>query len=204
MMQFNRIVTINAPMKAAALACVAALISSEETAAASQQKIQPPTTSQEQGMNQRNTIPKDVKTKIIAVTEEEKQRAGQLIEIYNILSEGPTPAKLAPYLSENYIQHSTMVPDGYVGLAMIFARTVAQYPFDVDVHRIMVVGDWAMAHVNFRNLDTTAPDDLGTAAVDIYLFGPDGKIVEHWDVLQTVPTHSANPNGMFLQVYKGE
>ena len=204
MMNPNRIAMISAPMKAAALIGLAALSSPTQAAATSQQTLQPPTTSQEQGMNQRNTIPQDVKTKIITVTDEEKKRADQLLEIYDILAEGPTPAKLAPYISDNYIQHSTMVPDGYVGLAMIFARTVAQYPFDVDVHRIMVVGDWAMAHVNFRNLDTTAPDDLGTAAVDIYLFGPDGKIVEHWDVLQTVPTHSANPNGMFLQVYEGE
>jgi predicted SnoaL-like aldol condensation-catalyzing enzyme len=25
----------------------------------------------------------------------------------------------------------------------------------------------------------------------------DSKVVEHWDVIQDVPNHSANPNGMF-------
>lgn len=42
------------------------------------------------------------------------------------------------------------------------------------------------------------------AAVDTYLFGADGRVEEHWDVLQDVPTHSANPNGMFLKVFEGE
>lgn len=165
---------------------------------------QQPTTSQEQEMNNRNTIPENVKPLIIASTAADRARAEQLIEVYEILSSDPSPEKLSRYISDPYIQHSTMVPDGYIGLAMVFSATVDQYPAEIDVHRIMVMGDWAMAHVNFRNLDTTASDDLGTAAVDIYLFGPDGKIVEHWDVLQTVPTHSVNPNGMFRQVYKGE
>lgn len=165
---------------------------------------QQPTTSQEQDLNQRNSIPQNVETTIIASTDADRARAQQIIEIYDILASDPTPKKLSGYLSDRYIQHSTMVPDGYIGLAMVFSSSVAQYPVEIDVHRIMVMGDWAMAHVNFRNLDTTATDDLGTAAVDIYLFGPDGKVAEHWDVLQPVPTHSVNPNGMFLQVYGGE
>ncbi|MEM1166836.1 MAG: hypothetical protein AAGI30_11160 [Planctomycetota bacterium] len=35
-----------------------------------------------------------------------------------------------------------------------------------------------MAHVNFRNLDTDDPNDLGMAGVDIYTFGPDWKLAE--------------------------
>ena len=161
-----------------------------------------PIKSQDQEMDKVNVVPKNFTTEIIAIDDEGRKRAQDIIEIYKILSTEPTPDNLKKYLSDNYVQHSTMVPDGYNGLAMVFSSSVKQYPVEIDVHRIMVIGDWAMAHVNFRNLDTTDPDDLGTAAVDLYYYAPDGKVLEHWDVLQAVPTYSVNPNGMFLKITK--
>ena len=95
-----------------------------------------------------------------------------------------------------------MLNDGPGSLAMFFAALVAQYPVKIDVHRIMVVGNWAMAHVNFRNFDTDDPNDLGMSAIDIYTFGPDRKLSEHWDAVQEIPSHSVNPNGMFLKLNK--
>lgn len=35
------------------------------------------------------------------------------------------------------------------------------------------------------------------AGIDIFRFDEDGKIVEHWDVLQVVPAESRHENGMF-------
>ena len=43
---------------------------------------------------------------------------------------------------------------------------------------------------------TTGPEDRGEAIIDIFRVA-DGKIVEHWDVIQPVPEHSANGNTMF-------
>ena len=77
------------------------------------------------------------------------------------------------------------------------------------VHRIIAVGDYIWAHVNFLNLFNDDPEDTGIAGVDIYKMDADGKAIEHWDTLQIVGDSKnsapliapniprANPNGMF-------
>ncbi|MEM9396511.1 MAG: hypothetical protein AAF991_03460 [Pseudomonadota bacterium] len=153
-------------------------------------------------MDKRNVVPTSFTTHIIAADDAGRKRAEKIIELYEVFATNPTGETLKPFLSDRYIQHSTGVPNGRNPIAMLFASSVAQYDVAIDIHKIIVVGDWAMAHVNFRNVDNAEPDDLGTAAVDMYLFGPDGRVEEHWDVLQQVPTHSANGNGMFVKVFE--
>jgi predicted SnoaL-like aldol condensation-catalyzing enzyme len=47
-----------------------------------------------------------------------------------------------------------------------------------------------------HGLIKTSADDPGTAAADFFRL-EDGKIVEHWDVLQPFPETSANDHPMF-------
>jgi predicted SnoaL-like aldol condensation-catalyzing enzyme len=97
----------------------------------------------------------------------------------------------ARFVSPGYVQHNPGLPDGpeaaVAGLEPKFQAEGARF----DVQRILVDGDLAVVHV--RASRPGAPD---TAVADFYRI-EDGRLVEHWDVLQPVPAESANAHPMF-------
>jgi predicted SnoaL-like aldol condensation-catalyzing enzyme len=116
----------------------------------------------------------------------------------------------ARLLVPGYVQHNPLIADGSEALGKYFAGVKQAHPSaHVVVHRIIAVGDYVFAHVNFVNLLTDDPNDKGVAGVDIYKMDVDGRAVEHWDTLQLVGDStnsapwvapnipSANSNGMF-------
>lgn len=78
-------------------------------------------------------------------------------------------------------------------------RVLSNPDLRVEVHRVIAVGDYVWAHINFINIHSDEPDDRGIAGVDIFRFDTIGRTVEHWDVPQPVvdPAEAANDNGMF-------
>ncbi len=99
-------------------------------------------------------------------------------------------ADLLPSLvSGPYIQHNPLFPNGLDGI-MDYIKQAGRIP--CEVKRIAIDGD--LAFVQVRYLDWGGQE---TAGVDIFRFDADGKIVEHWDVLQPVPAASNNANTMF-------
>jgi predicted SnoaL-like aldol condensation-catalyzing enzyme len=62
----------------------------------------------------------------------------------------------------------------------------------IDIKRVIAEGDLVVSHL----LINMAPENRGMAGVDTFRL-QDGKIVEHWDVLQPVPERAANDNTMF-------
>ena len=97
------------------------------------------------------------------------------------------------YLGATYIQHNPTAPDGAEIFPTLIGGLFAQAP-EASFHlkRAIAEDDLVVLHYNLK----MSPDDLGQAVVDIFRV-EDGRIVEHWDVMQPVPAESHNHNGMF-------
>lgn len=97
------------------------------------------------------------------------------------------------YIGNQYIQHNPHVPDGKAPFVDYFTQYFKQNPEAKNqIKRAAAEGDLVYLHVH----STQNNQDRGEAIIDIFRV-ENGKIVEHWDVQQSIPETSANSNTMF-------
>jgi predicted SnoaL-like aldol condensation-catalyzing enzyme len=97
------------------------------------------------------------------------------------------------YFGPRYIQHNPGAPDGIEGFKAFIAQRKEKFPnARSEIKRAFAEGDYVILHVH----GVREPGERGVAIIDIFRL-ENGKIVEHWDVVQPIPEKTANTNGIF-------
>jgi predicted SnoaL-like aldol condensation-catalyzing enzyme len=101
---------------------------------------------------------------------------------------------VAKYGGPVYIQHNPQAADGFDAFIAFVKFYTEQNPqLHVDIKRVIGECNMVVTHSHI----TLSPTDRGQAVADIFRLNRQGKVVEHWDVIQPVPETSANNNTMF-------
>ena len=100
------------------------------------------------------------------------------------------PTVLDRLFSHHYQQHNPQIPNGIAAIKALLAKLPADFKYESGL--VVADGDYVTIHGRYFGW---GPKPM--VAVDIFRVA-NGKIVEHWDVMQEeVPTaQSANGNSM--------
>jgi NADPH:quinone reductase-like Zn-dependent oxidoreductase/predicted SnoaL-like aldol condensation-catalyzing enzyme len=129
----------------------------------------------------------------IVLTVGDSSKAGLARQLLTDVFTSDDPSIVDRLVRPDYIQHNPQAPDGPDALKYFGATTRQQFPQIAFLpHHAVTDGDLVLLHSHL----VTVPGTPGMAVFDIFRF-QDGKIAEHWDVLQEVPATSVNGNDMF-------
>ena len=124
----------------------------------------------------------------------ESNKANTIAFYTRALLEGHVEEAFQTYAGASYRQHNPLIADGMEGVRAFVAWIKETHPeARGEIKRVFADGDHVILHCHWHGL---SDNPRGEAVVDIFRL-EDGKVVEHWDVIQPIPEQAANHNTMF-------
>ena len=125
-----------------------------------------------------------------------ERNKAHVIAFYDLMFNQCQPAlAIERYAGATYTQHNPEVPDGKAAFITFFEKMAVEYPGkSIRFKRVFAEGDFVTLHGEHV---FPGPQGGSWAAIDLFRLDENGKLVEHWDVLQKVSGQSANGNGVF-------
>jgi predicted SnoaL-like aldol condensation-catalyzing enzyme len=125
---------------------------------------------------------------MLSRTAQEQQTLDFVLEMYRKVLIAMDSSQVDRYISPHYIQHSSLAPPGVEHLKAFLDRVRKESPdARQEIKRALVDGDLVAVHTHVIRW----PGDPGLAAADFFRVA-NGRIVEHWDVIQEVRPESAD------------
>ena len=116
-----------------------------------------------------------------------------LADIQTSTFRGDPEKAVADHFGDRYIQHNPDAADGPETFIAYVKWLRSEHPqLRLEIKRVIAEGDEVATHSHL----ILEPGQPGRALADFFRL-ENGKVVEHWDVIQEVPETTANPNGMF-------
>jgi predicted SnoaL-like aldol condensation-catalyzing enzyme len=128
-----------------------------------------------------------------ADAQQQEQNKKAVVEFYDKAINQKDFEAASKYLGSHYTQHNPNAADGPEGLKVFLQFLKEKFPASrSEIKRVLADGDYVILHVHA----VREPGTRGNAIIDMFKL-ENGKIVEHWDVVQPIPEKAANTNGMF-------
>lgn len=122
-----------------------------------------------------------------------KKNKKNAIEFYRMAFEGNPRKAVELFVGAEYIQHNPLVGDGKEPFIKYFERMATEYPNkSIEFVREIAEGNLVALHTH-----QIWPGNEEYVTMDFFRFDDRGKIVEHWDAMQSIPDGSENNNAMY-------